>query len=224
MSWRLALIDSCGSWPGVIDAAAFATAGEHVERCTTVADPSGHGSRIAQLFVAANIEFELLLGQVFLSAGPTSGAAVAAAVDWAVAAQANLIHMSLGLAGDRAVLSSAVRRAIDLDCIIVASMPARGAPVYPACYPHVIRGTGDARCAPGELSCLGPGFFGGCPQFVHGGAEDSGSGARPGGGASIGAAWVTRNILSGPRQMPASAVVAALTASARYQGAERRGC
>ena len=224
MSWRLALIDSCGSWPGAIDAAAFASAGEHVERCATVADPSGHGSRIAQLFAAANTEIELLLGQVFLSAGPTSGAAVAAAIDWAVAGRANIIHMSLGLAADRAVLGSAVRRAIDLDCIIVASMPARGPPVYPARYPDVIRATGDARCAPGELSCLGPKFFGGCLLFADGGRADLGSGAHRGGGASIGAAWVTRNILSGPSRMTASAVVAALTANARYQGAEHRGC
>ena len=43
------------------------------------------------------------------------------------------------------------------------------------------------------------------------------------GGASVGAAWVTRNILTRPKPMTARAAVAALTASARYIGPERRG-
>jgi len=229
MSWRVGLIDSCGSWPGAIDAAAFVTEGDRVDRRATVTDPSGHGSRIAQLWAAGDAVFELLLGQVFLSRGPASGAAVAAAVDWAVASRADLIHMSLGLDADRAVLAAAVARALESGCILVASMPARGRVVYPAAYPEVVRATGDARCAPGELSCLGPGFFGGCPRFAASGPSDSGAGTRDGvgddarGGASVGAAWVTRNILSRPKSSTASAAVAALTASARYIGRERRG-
>jgi hypothetical protein len=123
------------------------------------------------------------------------------------------------------VLAAAVARAIASGCIIVASMPARGAVVYPAAYPGVIRATGDARCAPGELSCLGPGFFGACPRWTASGPASSGADAGGGvrGGASAGAAWVTRNILSGPNPVTASAVVAALTASARYIGPERKG-
>lgn len=228
MSWRVGLIDSCGSWPGAVDAASFVSAGERVARRAAAPDPSGHGSRIAQLWAAGDAAFELLLGQVFLSREPSSGAAVAAAVDWAVASGAHLIHMSLGLDADRAVLAAAVARAVESGCIVVASMPARGAVVYPAAYPGVIRATGDARCAPGELSCLGPGFFGGCARFAASGpgnfaAEMGGrAGSRASGGASVGAAWVTRNILSRPGPATASAVVAALTASARYIGRERR--
>jgi hypothetical protein len=233
MSWRVGLIDSCGSWPGAIDAAAFVTDGERVERRPTMRDPGGHGTRIAQLFASGDAVFELLLGQVFLGGGPASGAAVAAAVDWAVARRADLIHMSLGLDTDRAVLAAAVARAIASGCIIVASMPARGAVVYPAAYPDVIRATGDARCAPGELSCLGPGFFGACPRWAASDFASPGAGAMAGavagvrvgarGGASVGAAWVTRSILSGPNHATVSAVVAALTASARYVGPERKG-
>jgi hypothetical protein len=237
MSWRVGLIDSCGSWPGAIDAAAFVTDGERVERRATMADSSGHGTRIARLFAAGDASFELLLGQVFLSGGPASGAAVAAAVDWAVARRADLIHMSLGLDTDRAVLAAAVARAVESGCIIVASRPARGAVVYPAAYPQVIRATGDARCAPGEISCLAPGFFGACPRWAASGPANSGAGVQAGagggargdasggvsGGASAGAAWVTRNILSRPNPMTTSALVAALTASAGYIGPERKG-
>jgi len=220
MTWRVGLIDSCGGLEGidgvlleqassVADAAAFAARDGRVERRETVADPTGHGSRIAELLLRGR-SVELLLGQVFTTAGPTSGAAVAAAIDWAVERRAGLIHLSLGLAGDRAVLCTAVQRAIDAGCILVAAMPARGAPVYPAAYPGVIRATGDARCAPHELSALGRWFFGGCPRL---------EGAR--GGASIGAAWVAHAILQQP-PLAAPAVVDALTARAKYLGPERR--
>jgi hypothetical protein len=221
VTWRVALIDSCGGGlrgldtaaqadaSSVADAAAFVAGDGRVERRDTVADPSGHGSRIAALLMRGR-RVELLLGQVFLSLGPTSGAAVAAAIDWAVERRVGLIHLSLGLAADRAVLKAAVQRAIDAGCIIVAAMPARGAPVYPAAYPGVIRATGDARCAPHQHSALRPWFFGGCPRL-----EDTS------GGASIGAAWVTHAILQ-EATLAAPAVVDALTARATYFGPERR--
>ncbi len=232
MTWRIALIDSCGEWPGACDAAAFVSDGGRVETRTASADGSGHGSRIARLFADSGAAYELMLGQVFSSAGPASSAGVAAAIDWAVAGGADLVHMSLGLEADRAVLAGAVGRAVGAGCIVVASMPARGAAVYPAAYPGVIRATGDARCAPGEVSSLGPWLFGGCARFEAGAPTDAGGGkgeearrraGRAIGGASVGAAWVTRTLLSGPKCATASAAVSALGAGARYFGAERRG-
>ena len=218
MGWRVGLIDSCGRWPGASRAAAFVAAGNQVECREPAADPTGHGSRIAGL-LGRDRRIELLLGQVFTAAAASTGAAVAAAVDWAAAGGADLIHLSLGLAADRPLLGAAVARAIDAGCIVVASTPARGAPVYPAAYPGVIRATGDARCAPGEISCLAPGLFGGCPRL-----EDVPADARAGaaGGASIGAAWVTWSILGGHAPLAASGVIAGLTAAARYVGPERR--
>jgi hypothetical protein len=233
VSWRVGLIDSCGgelegleaaplknaSW--VADAAAFAANDGRIECRETVADPTGHGSRIAELLISGR-SVELLLGQVFTTIGPTSGAAVAAAIDWAVARRVGLIHLSLGLTGDRAVLCSAVQRAIDAGCIIVAATPARGASVYPAAYPGVIRATGDARCAPHEVSALRPWFFGGCPRLeIANLAANRRADGRESGGASIGAAWITRAIVQEPA-LAASAAVAALTARANYRGPERR--
>jgi hypothetical protein len=224
VTWRVGLIDSCGGGlrgldaaaqvgaSSVADAAAFVACDGRVECRETVADPTGHGSRVAELLISGG-RLELLLGQVFTAPGPTSGAAVAAAIGWAVERRAGLIHLSLGLAGDRAVLRVAVERAIDAGCIIVAAVPARGAPVYPAAYAGVIRATGDARCAPHELSHLGPWFFGGCPQLE---VAD-----RARGGASIGAAWVTHAILQ-QATLAVPAAVEALTARAKYFGPERR--
>ncbi len=213
--WRVALIDSCGVRPGALAAAAFVAEGGAVAQRPAVADPTGHGTRIAQLLEGAAPRaaggFDLLLGQVFVDARPASAAAVAAAVDWAVEHRASLVHLSLGLAADRAVLRAAVERAILAGCVIVAAAPARGPRVYPGAYPQVIRGTGDARCAPGELSCLQPGLFGACPRFAAAGAA----------GASIGAARVTCTILEMP-PVAAPAVVTALTARSTHRGPERR--
>jgi hypothetical protein len=216
VTWRVGLVDSCGGLEGIdaADAAAFVACDGRVECRGTVADPTGHGSRVAELLISGR-RLELLLGQVFTTPGPASGAAVAAAIDWAVERRVGLIHLSLGLAGDRIVLGRAVQRAIAAGCIIVAAMPARGAPVYPAAYGGVIRATGDARCAPHELSHLGPWFFGGCPRL-----EVAGDG-RARGGASIGAAWVTHAILQ-DATLAAPAAVDALTARAKYLGPERR--
>jgi hypothetical protein len=221
VSRRVVLIDSCGSWPGASDAAAFVDDGGHVERREPAPDLSGHGSRVAQLLTAGDVAVELLLAQVFLDVQPASAAAVAAAVDWAVAAHADLIHMSLGLAADREVLSAAVARAVGWGSVIVAAMPARGALAYPAGYAGVIRGTGDARCAPGELSHLGDWLYGGCPRFEAATPGKTSSAAV--GGASIGAAWVTRSILNGPSAPTANGTVEALTARALYLGPEARG-
>jgi hypothetical protein len=233
MTWRVGLIDSCGGLEGidtaavlkdasaVADAAAFVAHDGRVQCRESVADPTGHGSRIAELLISGP-SVELLLGQVFTTSGPTSSAAVAAAIDWAVERRVGLIHLSLGLAGDRAILRLAVQRAIDAGCILVAAMPARGAPVYPAAYPGVIRATGDARCAPCELSALRPWFFGGCPRLEVASHVANGRTAdRSGGGASIGAAWVTHAILQeSPLAAPAAAL--ALTARAKYRGPERK--
>jgi hypothetical protein len=227
VTWRVGLIDSCGGLEGldavdrdassVAGAAAFVARDRRVERGETVADPTGHGSRIAELIIRGR-SVELLFGQVFTTLGPTSGAAVAAAIDWAVERRAGLIHLSLGLAGDRAVLALAVQRAIDAGCILVAATPARGTHVFPAAYPGVIRATGDARCAPHEFSALSPWFFGGCPRL---GEKDCQAETLVRGGASIGAAWVTHAILQEPT-LTAPAAVDALTARAKFLGPERR--
>jgi hypothetical protein len=232
-TWRVALIDSCGVAPSVApaDAAAFAARGGSIECLPPGADPTGHGTRISQLLQQSprptagrsRPRARLLLAQVFTASGPTSGAVVAAAIDWAVARGAGLIHMSLGLGGDRAVLAAAVARAVATGCLLVAATPARGGPVFPAAYPGVIRATGDARCAPGEISHLGAGFFGGCPRFEPT-AGDAASAVEPAarGGASIGAAWVTRAVLDEAPGTGRSAAVAALAARAAHVGPERR--
>jgi len=211
--WRVGLVDSGADGAALAAHARFAADGTHGPAGP---DPTGHGTRVARLIAGDRPQVELVLAQVFGSARPTSAAAVAAAVDWCLAERANLLHLSLGLAADRAVLARAIARAVAAGCLVVAATPARGAPVYPAAYAGVIRATGDARCGPEEISRLATATFGGCVRPDP--ARQAG-----GRGASVGAAAVSRALIAwiAPGGGYAAAV-RALAARARYDGPERR--
>ncbi len=212
MRWRVGLVDSGAGAAGVASAARFAADG--ARRDAAGPDPTGHGTRVAALLLSASPDIELLLAQVFSSGEPTSALAVSAAIDWCVAQGAQLVHLSLGLAADRAPLAAAVARAVGAGVVVVAATPARGATVYPAAYPGVIRATGDARCAADEISRLAPATFGGCVRTAAGAGQ----------GASVGAAAVSRALLAAVTPgSPYRVAVEALTARARYDGPERRG-
>jgi len=217
MTWRIGLIDSCGAHPRAVAAAAFAGLSPQAAGRGVVADATGHGTRMADVICSAHASVELVLGQVFVASTRANAASVAAAMDWAVLRGAQLLHLSLGLSADRTVLASAVRRALHAGVLIVAASPARGAPVYPASYAGVIRATGDARCAADEISHLRRWTFGAAPRTP---AERGGPPER--GGASVGAAWVTRAITHLPGGMTACRVVEALSARAAYRGIERK--
>ncbi len=184
----------------------------------------GHGTRVSQVIRDARCPVDLIIGQVLDQRGITTPAALAAAIVWALEEGADLIHMSLGLRADRPVLAMAVDRAIKAGCIVVASAPARGEGTFPARYPHVIRATGDARCHPDEISALNSvqADFGGCPRRIPSG-EESDTVSRHQGGASLGAAHLTRFLVE--RIRPGSdvtAIHAGLCALARYRGIEAR--
>jgi hypothetical protein len=97
--------------------------------------------------------------------------------------------------------------------ILIASTPARGAPVYPAAYPGVLRVTGDARCGPAEVSALGgvPADYGACVRDVDG---------TPG-GASLAAAHVTGLLAAGLAAAATDAAVV-LGRAVRFRARERR--
>ena len=220
--WRVALIDS-GADPATLGAARaacrFVDRGGRVEAHPVVADAHGHGTQVAGVLLDAAVPADaapatLLVAQVFDHRRATTAATVAAAIHWAIAERATLVHMSLGLREDRAVLAAAVAAAADAGILLVASMPARGPPPFPATYPGVIRGTGDARCGPAEISALDAdrAHFGGCAR------SDGGTG-----GASIGAAHLSRFILR--TLLPGAGYDASrrrLAALARFHGPERR--
>ena len=221
-AWRVAVIDSGvgpSDQPPVRSTRRFIDDGAQIIEAGLAPDPTGHGTLVAQIIASAGVPMELCVAQVVDAEGRATPAAVAAALSWALAQRVQLIHLSLGLRHDRAVLAQAISRVIAAGAVIVASTPARGVPTYPAAYPGVIRATGDARCGREDISHLATPWadFGACA--VHGSAN--GHAQR---GASIGAAHLTRFILAHlpPSTEPAAAVSRSLARCARYRGTERR--
>lgn len=213
LRWRVALIDS-GPVHAPNGTVRFTRRG--VGPQTPVDDPTGHGSRIASLLAEYAPPHDLLCAQVFDDTAATSVAAIVAALDWACEQGVHLVHLSLGLVDDRASLAGAVARAQAAGCLLVAAAPARGAPVYPAAYSGILVGTGDARCAPDEVSRLGECRFGGCVEYRS-------PGHGRGRGASVGAAFVTAAVLAHAQPgTNADAVERTLASRSRYDGAERR--
>lgn len=180
-----------------------------------VPDTLGHAGAVAQAVLASAPDARFAVAQVFFDRLVTTAAQAAAGLDWLVEQEVAVVNMSFGLAADRAVLRAACTRATARGILLVASAPARGEPVYPAAYPGIIRVTGDARCAAGELSAL------------DGPRADFGAHVRVGdaAGASIGAAHVTGEIvryLAGGGDVRLDSVRAHLRGLCRYFGPERR--
>jgi hypothetical protein len=178
-------------------------------------DILGHASAVAQAVLACASDARFAVAQVFFDRLVTTAAQAAAALDWLAGEGAAVVNMSFGLAADRAVLREACARAATRGIVLVASAPAQGEPVFPATYPGIIRVTGDARCAAGELSALDG------PRADFGAPVRAGTAA----GASIGAAHVTGEIaryLVAGGDAHLDAVRAHLRSLCRYFGPERR--
>jgi Subtilase family len=172
-----------------------------------------HGTAVARIILHHAPRAPLLHAEVFGERQRATPELVALGLDWLREEGARLVNMSFGLRPDRAVLCHAVAAAQAAGMILVASVPARGAVVYPGGYAGVIRVSGDARCALGELSSLGgdPADYGACPRDMSG---------RPG-GASFAAAHVTGLLASHLRETDC-APRALLGRLARFHGRERR--
>ncbi len=146
MTLRVAIVDSgIGSQHIAIVSRNFTTAQNDLDHGHGMADLIRHIAPTAAL-IDARVFGEKLI---------TSAAVVAAAVDWAVAEGAQILNLSFGLVDDRDVLKTAIATAVAQTVLVVAPVPARGGPVYPAAYPGVIRVTGDARCGDGDYSWIG---------------------------------------------------------------------
>lgn len=180
-------------------------------------DQLGHGSALLEVIAGQAMAAEFAIAQIFSERLTTTPVQVAAAIDWLVEQQVDLINLSLGLRNDRDVLRSACERAVAAGVIVCASAPAKGDPVYPSAYPGVFRMTGDARCrGPEQLSCLKTQYadFGGYVKARHGVI-----------GASAGCAQLTGHIgryLSEGGAADLAAVDRWLESQADYFGVEVR--
>lgn len=123
--------------------------------CATARDLVGHGSRVIAAIAshAPNVEFSV--AQVFGEQLRTQGETVAQALRWMVELGVRLVNLSLGVRQDYTILRGACEWAQKQGCVVVASVPALGAQVYPGAYAGVVRVRGDARCGLGQYSALG---------------------------------------------------------------------
>jgi subtilisin family serine protease len=176
-------------------------------------DGHGHGTMVARIVLHHAPDAQLVCAQAFGPGARAAAADIAAALRWLAGERARLVNLSLGLRHDREILREAVAEALAAGLTLVAATPARGAPTFPAAHPGVIRVTGDARCAPGEVSALGgePAHWGACARDLDG---------VPG-GASLAAAHLT-GLLALGLERGESDPLAVLRRAARFHGRERR--
>jgi Subtilase family len=213
---RVGVVDS--GWPvslkdRVDRARSFVTEGGDAQ------DRLGHGARTLQAIATLAPDARLAVAQVFGDALRTDGGTVARAVDWLIEQGVAVINLSLGVRQDHAPLRAACERARAQGCLVIASTPARGGPVFPAAYPGAVRVMGDARCAPGQHSALllQHADFGACVLPPDG--------DRAHAGASFGCAHLSGRVaalLAGGVARERAAVWQALVTSAAFHGPERR--
>lgn len=188
MALRVAVVDSgCSAVhaPRVRAAAAFVIGDGGLDEVPVIEDVLGHGSRVADILLHGAPQAELLVAQVFRERLTTTAAQVAAAIDWAVANGAQLVNLSLGLREPRPALAQACARAVAAGVVLCAAAPARGQAVYPAAFAGVLRVSGDARCAPGELAAIGS------AEIDFGAHVRPLGGSLTGAGASMACAWLS---------------------------------
>ncbi|WP_323776626.1 hypothetical protein [Leisingera sp.] len=124
-----------------------------------------HAAHIAAA-IRANAPAARFLGfTIFPGRLSASLASVAKALHRAAGSEAQIVHCSFGQPHHSPLLAAAAAAVLQAGKLLVASAPARGAPVYPAACIGVQSVQGDARCAPGQWSLLNlPGAqYGACP-------------------------------------------------------------
>lgn len=213
---RVGVVDS--GWPSALQDRVVA-AQSFVAGGGDAMDRLGHGARTLQAIAALAPDARFVVAQVFGDALRTDMGTVARAVDWLVGEGAALINLSLGVRQDYPALRAACERAVASGCLLVASTPARGEPVFPAAYPGAIRAMGDARCAPGQHSALllSHADFGACVLPPDG--------DRAHAGASLGCAHLSGRVaalLAAGVVHTRESVWQALVDSAAFHGPERR--
>lgn len=182
-------------------------------------DRIGHGSLVLQAISALEPKARFGVAQVFGAALRTDCVTVARALDWLLEQGVAVVNLSLGVRQDHPLLRTACERALAQGCILIASTPARGEPVFPAAYPGVIRVMGDARCAPGQHSALL------LPHADLGACVLPPGGQRAQAGASLGCAHLSGRaaaLLAGGVARERGALWQALLDSASFHGPERR--
>lgn len=203
---------------GALDAVARTGMDAVFDRAPAARDDGRHGAQVARVLREHCPSARLHWAAVFDHRREAAVACVVDALYWLAGQGVQLINMSFGMQAPSRRLAAACAELAADGVLLVASAPARGAPVHPAAFAGCLAVTGDARCAPGEVSWLDtPAAEFGCHPLVHAGRPELG------GGASIAAARMSGLLAALLAEgHEAGALRERLRARARYLGPERR--
>lgn len=177
------------------------------------ASPAGrHAAAVAAAITALAPDAEIISIPVFQGRLAARVQDLVLALETAARTGAAIVHCSLGLARNDAAVAAAIDALSGI--IVVASAPARGAPVWPAALASVLSVQGDARCGARQWSHLG------LPQADYGACPHSESDPAIA-GASIAAAHLT-GLLAGSGVAAPAAARDWLLRGAAHVGRERR--
>lgn len=182
-------------------------------------DCTGHGDAVAGLVLEALPGAKLVIAKVFRESHTAGIDAVCSALLWLAEQELDLVNLSFGTHIYSQELEAACKAVALSGALLICSSPARGNSVFPAAFDCCISVTGDARCAPGEISWLRTLAcdFGTHPFLVA-------NRAAKGGGASYAAARFTglaANLIA--QGTPRDRVVTMLSSKCCFFGPERRG-
>jgi len=181
-------------------------------------DDLEHGDQVAACVLQHCPAACLLVANVFNRRREACIDAIVDSLAWLVDEGAQLVNMSFGMPQASPRLAHACRVAAEAGVVLVAAAAARGNIAFPAAFDGCIAVSGDARCAPGEVSWrpTGTADFGTHPFL------DPGNPLH-GGGASIATARLSGMLAA---RLETGAAAAGLRAElehrARYIGPERR--
>lgn len=144
-------LNGTGQVAQVLDGCDWVTSPTNVCRGTGVVDENGHGTHVAGIIAAKNDGFgitgvapgsQILPLRVLDASGSGYLSDIAAAIDYAVSNNADVINLSLGGTANFYLIEDAVNRAVNAGVVVVAaagnSGPSNTLPSYPAAYGSVI--------------------------------------------------------------------------------------
>lgn len=106
------------------------------------ADVQGHGTHCTGIALRVAPDAEFINGKVLGDGGSGSSLGIAAGIDWAVEAGADVISMSLGSSAPDSRIRSACQRAVARGVIVIAAAgnegPSEGTVGYPGGFPEVV--------------------------------------------------------------------------------------
>ncbi|MBT9519988.1 MAG: S8 family serine peptidase [Dechloromonas sp.] len=177
-----------------------------------------HADQVAEVIYGYTKNISIFSANVFGPSNATDVDVVIDALEWMADLRMDIVNLSFGTIQYNKKFENVCEKIRNSGSIIVCSSPARGNVVFPAAFDSCTAVTGDARCAPNELSYInnGTALFGAHPYIYANNPEC-------GGGSSFAAArftgYVSDLLSHGTRE---NTLIEEIKSSCVYFGPERK--